>query len=279
MKLKFNRTERIAGTFVVVAMAGTIIAAATIFLQKGYLTPKVVFHTVVPSSVSVYPGAPVQMAGVRIGAVESVDLDETGSARVEFSVRKKYANRVKTDSQVSLMRPSLLGERIFVVSSGSLESPPAPAGKKVALQASKDPLTVLTGAKLAELMDHVDSLILEMTTVLRQVSHKKNVQQLLGNLRTTTDELNGRMPAIANDLAKSASHLAALTAEISKNSPEGDSRVAQLLDESTLLIQAIQRNFFFRGAVKDIRKEQAAKDLSEKEQDRLPAQVSEPEAQ
>lgn len=280
MKLKFNRMERIAGTFIALAILGTLTTGAAILVRKGFFDRKLSFHTVMPSSDSVSAGMPVQMAGVRIGSVDSIDLDASGKAVVIFSVKARYADRVRADSEVSFARHSFIGERIFDLSSGSPEASAAKPGQLIALRSSSDVMNLLTGARASQILENVDHLVLELTEVAKQISDRRNMAAVMANLRTTTDTLReilpqikqtaSRFPAISEDLGKVAGQLAVVTEQLARTSPEGKTKVTALIEETNLLIRALQRNFLVKGAVQDLR-EDDAKAQAKSEPQRLPA--------
>jgi len=62
--------------------------------------------------------APVKIAGVRIGSVESIDLDSTKlDALVQFSVDKRYAD-LPDDSAAAIFTSGLLGDQYVSIQPG-----------------------------------------------------------------------------------------------------------------------------------------------------------------
>src|SRR6185369_11990802 len=71
------------------------------------------------SADGLHQGTIVQMSGIRVGAVESVDLQADNKIRVYFYVLGKFQDRIRGDSEVQLIRPFLIGERVIDINVGN----------------------------------------------------------------------------------------------------------------------------------------------------------------
>jgi phospholipid/cholesterol/gamma-HCH transport system substrate-binding protein len=273
MRLRFNAVERMAGAFILLAMVGMFASGSAVLVRKGFFDQTLEFKTVIPSSESIYTGMPVLMSGVRVGKVTEIDLDESGSAEVHFSVRAKYAPRVKSDSRVSITRQSLIGEKIFDLSAGSKSAGKAAVGQLIEMRNAGDVIGAVTGARVGSLLDNVDRLLVELAELARQLSHKRNTEALMGNLKQTSDSLvvmAESFPQMGRDITLLVSQLAVLGEQLAQKSPTGDTRVGEILRETSVLIQALQRNFLVKGNVSKVREE---------EQKRLAVQAEKQEAE
>jgi phospholipid/cholesterol/gamma-HCH transport system substrate-binding protein len=267
-----------AGAFILLAATGMVASGGVVLMRKGFFDKTLAFKTVISSSESIYSGMPVLMSGVRVGKVTEIDLDETGGAEVHFSVRAKYAPRVKADSRVSITRQSLLGEKIFDLSAGSKDSSAAVPGQLIEMRAAGDVMGAVTGARVGNLLDNLDHLLVEFAELARQLSHKRNTQALMGNLKHTSDSLvvmAESFPQMGRDIAAITSQLSVLGEQLAQKSPTGDTRVAEILRETSVLIQALQRNFLVRGNVSQVREEEQKK-LSQQGA-RVPASMPKPQ--
>ncbi len=259
MRLRFNAVERMAGAFILFAGVGMVGSGGAVLVRKGFFDKTLEFRTVIPSSESIYSGMPVLMSGVRVGKVTEIDLDESGSAEVNFAVREKYGPRVKADSRVSITRQSLLGEKIFDLSAGSKTARPAQPGQLIEMRQAGDVMGAVTGARVGSLLDNVDHLLVELAELARQLSHKRNTEAIMGNLKQTTDALavvSDSFPQMGRDLAQLTSQINVLAEQLATKSPGGDTRVGEILRETSVLIQALQRNFLVKGHVTRIRQEE-----------------------
>lgn len=274
MKLRFNPIERMAGAFILFAVIGTMISGGAVLVRKGFFEKKLPFKTLIPSNESIYTGMPVMMSGVRVGKVDEIELDSVGGAEVFFSVRSKYVDRVRADSRVSISRQSLLGEKIFDLSAGTRDAGSAVAGQLIELRQSGDVMGAITGARVGLLTDNMTRLLGELAEVASHLTRKKNTEVLMGNMRETSESLRDMtksFPQVGRDVAAITSQFAMLGEELAKKSPDGNTRVAQILEETSVLIRALQRNFLIRTSVRDVREEEQKRVAEQKQREALPA--------
>ena len=91
MKVKFSKFERVAGLFVGFAIIGFFVSAISVAVKQGWFESKVHFETQFLNADGVHAGTAVQMAGLRAGSVESVELLQDSKILVKFHVLEKYA--------------------------------------------------------------------------------------------------------------------------------------------------------------------------------------------
>jgi phospholipid/cholesterol/gamma-HCH transport system substrate-binding protein len=115
-------------------------------------------------------GATVRLAGVQIGRVTQVNLpgEPGGKVRVDMSIAKQYATRIRKDSVARIETQGLLGDKIVEIAVGTAQHPPAAPGEVLA---ARDPTDI--GAIMNE----------GAATV-------KNVAALAEGLKAITEELN-----------------------------------------------------------------------------------------
>jgi hypothetical protein len=122
-----------------------------------------------------------------------------------------------------------------------------------------DVMGAVTGARVGSLLDNVDHLLVELAELARQLSHKRNTEALMGNLKQTSDSLvvmAESFPQMGRDVSLLLSQLSVLGEQLASKSPTGDTRVAEILRETSVLIQALQRNFLVKGSVSKVREEE-----------------------
>lgn len=124
------------------------------------------------------------------------------------------------------------------------------------------------------LMKNLNSMSLEVIKLSKQASKDEKLGVVLGELAITTKEINAMIPEMnkqAPELGKNISqlvqNLAVLTeqfkvvipalAEIAPDLPHASRRAVEALDEAVVLVKAMQRSFFMRGNVEDVREEEA----------------------
>lgn len=310
MKLKFNKFERVAGVFVLVAIGGVILTGVSAAIKQGWFEPKVHYVASFENADGIHQGTLVQMSGLRAGSVDSVELESDNKIRVGFYVLGKFQNRVRENSTVQLIRPFIIGERVLEVSVGSDQFPVIPAQTSVKSLETMDLMTLVSGktmnsylTKLGKILenmqviveafadksraesmirviDRLDPLMKnlnimsgEVIKLTKQANHDDNVQKLLGNLTVTTTEinrilpeLNRQNPALAKDLAQMTQNLAVVTKAIGpavKNVeselPGASVRLIEALNETVVVLKAMQKNFFMRSSVQEVKEEESNK--------------------
>jgi ABC-type transporter Mla subunit MlaD len=119
MHVKFNKFERVAGLFVLLAIVGSIVTALSVAVKQGWFENKFKYQTVFNSADGIHSGTVVQMAGLRAGSVEEIELLGNNKIKVVFYVMGKFQNRIRSDSKTQLVRPFVIGDRVLEVSVGS----------------------------------------------------------------------------------------------------------------------------------------------------------------
>ncbi|MBI3555589.1 MAG: MCE family protein [Deltaproteobacteria bacterium] len=281
MRLKFNRVERIAGLFVLLAIAGTVLSTLSILAKKGWFEPKVTFFTHLENAAAIRVGTPVLMAGIKVGSIEKIELQKGGEVEIEFVVFKSYLDWIRRDSRVRLIRPTFLGEKIFDISVGSGDQAALAPMSNLPSEGQADIVDAMSAKKVGQLVENLEKFSTEALNILQQMGSQGNVKRLVENLRVTSDDLRRTLPnfiskgpKMGEDFSTVMANFAVLTRELAKlapgvsesaqSLPQGTKKLVELLNETVTLVRGMQRSFLFRGGVNDVREEELGKE-------RLPA--------
>ncbi|HEX4956075.1 MAG TPA: MlaD family protein [Thermoanaerobaculia bacterium] len=178
-------------------LASLIVSAAGIFLvgqQSEMFQRKVEYYSTFPSVSGLYEGNPVQLDGVKVGAIQSVVLPENpgvSGIRVEYTVDRRYRNRIREDSEARIQTIGLLGDKYIEISSGSLDKAVIPEGGQVpSMQASAVETLMQSGQ---DVMTNLYEISAALKSILARLDRGEG---LLGELmsnpetgRTLTDAL------------------------------------------------------------------------------------------
>lgn len=311
MKTKFNKFERVAGVFLLMAVAGVFLTAVSVAIKQGWFATKIPYSTTFENADGIHPGTLVQMAGLRAGAVDEVELQPDNKIKVSFHVLSKFQPRIRQDSAAQLIRPFIIGDRVLEVSVGSESSEPVPPQTLLASHETLDIMTLLSGkalgthlAKLSStlenlsnmmqaltskdrtqslvrIFDRLDPLLAsvevmaaEMTKLSRQATYKGSLQNVVSNLAVTTHELNlilpelnRENPELAKDVAQMSKNLATLSSDfkvlgpalksVGPDLPQATQRAVEALNETVVMLKAMQKSMFLRGSVQEVREEEA----------------------
>lgn len=307
-RVKFNKFERVAGMFILVAMFGVVLTGLAAAVRQGWFEPRVRYKTTFENADGIRQGTLVQLSGLKVGAVDSVELDKDNRVRVEFYILGKFQDRVRENSQAQLVRPFIIGERVLDLSVGSEQFATIPEGGFVQSAETMDLMTLMSGKnmnnylaklggilesmqvimdafadksraeslvrvidRLDPLMKNLNTMSTEVIKLSRQATHEDGMQKLVGNLNSTTreinrilPELNEQNPDLAKDLAVMTQNLAIVTKALgpaTKNVeaelPGASVRLIEALNETVVVLKAMQKSFFMRSNVQEVREEEA----------------------
>jgi phospholipid/cholesterol/gamma-HCH transport system substrate-binding protein len=140
-------------------------------------------------------GDPVKTAGVEIGRVENVEL-ENGRARVTMKIQKKY--EIKTDARAAIKFTGLMGNNFVSIEGGS---PTAVTVQQGSIETYEQPDLSALMAKLENVASGVENLTKSfstdnISTLLGPLTDfvKQNTGPLttiIGNMRTVSDNIAG----------------------------------------------------------------------------------------
>ncbi|MBU4231986.1 MAG: MCE family protein [Proteobacteria bacterium] len=162
-----RRYETVVGIFVVASMAALLVMALIVAQQEGLFQEYVTYRTIFKNVSGLKPGSEVHLAGVTVGTVLSTTVNAEGSIAVTFHVMKKNSDRIREDTRSTIGFLGLLGDKSLDLTAGSLSKAPIPPA---GLVTSVEPL--------------------DITQIMAQAGPAlDDLQKILGNLRTVTDDL------------------------------------------------------------------------------------------
>lgn len=238
MKVKFNQFERVAGLFVIGAIGLFFLSLVGVAVKQGWFEARVSYHTVFKSAEGLHPGATVQIAGLRAGSVDDVELLQDNTVRVKFTVFAKFSDKIKTDSSAQLIRPFLIGDRVLEVTVGSLEAPTQDPETKLGARETMDLMTLLSGRNLGESLETMGEMMSNLKSLAEAFLDKERTQSmiqmfdridpLLRNLNTMSLEViklsrqatkDERMGKVMKELAVTTKELNTLIPMINEKAP------------------------------------------------------------
>jgi phospholipid/cholesterol/gamma-HCH transport system substrate-binding protein len=255
MKIRFNKFEKVAGLFVLIAILGCILGMAGIAVKNGWLSVHIPYFTELESADGVHPGTVVQIAGLRVGSVTDVDLQSNDKVMVRFEVLEKFKSKVRKDSHVQTFRPFILADKVLEVSVGSDEVAELEAGGRVPLQSSTDIMDLLSGKKMGAMLASFDKLADSLRIVGEAFSDPQRTQalvQMLDRLNPLVQNLNTmsleivkltnvankqkHLETIITNLAQVSEQLQIVLPAFSKEVPDFGQQMGQMVKNLNTLI-------------------------------------------
>jgi phospholipid/cholesterol/gamma-HCH transport system substrate-binding protein len=304
MAIKFNKFERVAGLFILVAIVGCLVAAVSVAVKQGWFEKKTYFTTQFENADGIHPGTVVQMAGLRAGSVEDVELQANNRIKVSFYVLGKFQSRIRKDSHAQLIRPFIIGDRVLEVTVGNEEVAMLAENSEMGSEETMDIMTLMSGKTMGNYLAKVSGLLENVHEVLVAFSNKErtrsvvkmfdHIDPLLTNLdQMSTEvtklgreinkvlpEMNKQNARVGQDIGLMVQNLNQLTNDmktlgpamqaVGKDMPQVALRAVEALNEATVMIKAMQKSMFIRGNIQEVREEEA------KDPRRIPASLKKP---
>jgi phospholipid/cholesterol/gamma-HCH transport system substrate-binding protein len=122
------------GAFILI---GLVVFLAIIYLlgaQARYFERKYALTAEFAEVGGLIEGATVRLAGVQIGRVTKVELppEPGGKVQVTLTLARRFADRVRRNSEARIVTQGLLGDKLVEITIGSADAPPLKPGDTIA---------------------------------------------------------------------------------------------------------------------------------------------------
>ena len=209
---------------VVMALAVLVLIMSIFMVGKllNLFAKRYTLVTVVPSAAGLPAGAPVTLAGQRIGQVAGIQFIPMGrkvdnnNILIRLAIAREIAPQIRRDSRAMFRTQGLLGDKYIDISPGSLTVPALQAGDTVVMLPATDFDVLLANAGSA--LDSARLMITDLRTMTRGIASGKgtlgklvnddamyaNANQAMAQLRTTlaaVNDPNGSMGRMLHDPA------------------------------------------------------------------------------
>ncbi|HEY7649962.1 MAG TPA: MlaD family protein [Methylomirabilota bacterium] len=224
------------GIFVLVALAAFLGMIYALGARARLFEPRYTIHAEFTEVGGLTEGATVRLAGVQIGRVTGVHLPghPGGKVRVDLTIARRYANRIRRDSVARIETQGLLGDKIVEISVGTDQAEVVQAGEKLASRDPTDLAKVISSG--ADTVRNVAGL----TEALHQTLENFNKAKVMDDVA-----------AVAGSTRRAADQLARITAEVEKGrgwahaliyeEPVALRRMNQLLTTTQALLDRVER--------------------------------------
>jgi phospholipid/cholesterol/gamma-HCH transport system substrate-binding protein len=257
--MKKKSTDIWVGIFVVVGILLLIFMTLKIERfqfgkEKGYLV-SVYFDT----AAGLVKNASVRVAGVSVGMVEKISLDE-GKAKVTFHLPNSIA--IYRDAKAFLKAEGFLGEKYVEITLGSPGHPRVEPGGVIDQGTPPADMESFL-SKMSDVGEDIREAIKPVSEILKSVDREK-VEKMVNNL----DTFSGQLPVLAKDsketLQKAKDAFASLE-DIGEKVKKGEGTLGKLVTDETIYQDARKTIETAKEAVETVKETaETLKNVSEK---------------
>lgn len=184
MKLKIP-TEATVGLFVLIVVALFVVVAMRLGkLTK--ITEQTEYATVLPEAHGIIPDVVVEMDGVRVGKVTSIESNPSSGVLVKFIVTGPA--RVHVGGGVGLKTSGMLGSRYMFVTRGDSLAPLVAPGTILPMTESGADLEQIM-AKVSSAVDDLSVTIKGLKNVFGDTTVQSDLRETIGSIRSASERL------------------------------------------------------------------------------------------
>ena len=180
------------GVFILVALAAFLGMIYALGAKARLFEPKYTVYADFTEVGGLSEGATVRLAGVQIGRVAGVHLPEDpgGKVRVDLSIARRFANRIRADSVARIETQGLLGDKIVEISVGTASAPSIKPGASLAARDPADFGAVVSqGAQTVKDVAALAASLRETAEGLKQSRLVEEATATMTNARKVTDQI------------------------------------------------------------------------------------------
>ncbi|MCK9463206.1 MAG: MlaD family protein [Proteobacteria bacterium] len=205
MKIYLSYRERLAGIFLVLAVAVVVLFVAGAAIQNRWFATRVTFHTQLLRGEGLTAGSPVLLSGIVVGEIGEIEIMEDNRVDVELLVLEAHAHRVQAGSKASVRRLLGIGEKRINLVSPAEKGEPLPHGAIVPADEPMDLIDIASALDLGRYMNTLDRAVATMETLMAKLEEEDRLGRMVeafDDLGPTMSKLNVLLGEIDEPLAE-----------------------------------------------------------------------------
>ena len=217
--LKRLKTEIGTGLLVIVAIVILVLVSIRISTSKiCWSEDTYELFSLLDDSSGLIPGTAVRAAGIRIGVIKSITL-ENKQARVTLEILDSI--QVYTDAAISVKSLGILGDRYIEVDQGSITNQLLTDGDQI--------INIRSAASIEQIITSTNAILSDVQKVVSSFSNSlggpdnemrlnliiQNIADISSSLNSTVSLVNSRMDSIITNIDRTAQSTALLTKDLS----------------------------------------------------------------
>lgn len=225
----------ISGIFISILLAVVMVTIFMLNKQNPLFSRRIYLKTEVKNAQNLKEGAAVQLKGIKVGSVTSIEFKNHDTLVINLGINSQYQEWIKSDSYLQFKTAGVLGDKFLEISGGSEQTQAVNDGDILPTNESSQIEHIIT--KSEDVVEAAGSILTKMDKILSTVEVTRfdkllmNLEQLSGNANKTLVTMNekGFAQSMTN-LKTSSDSLAKMTKRIE----EGPGTLHALIYDQTL---------------------------------------------
>jgi len=177
----------ISGIFISVLL---LIVMVTIFMlnkENPLFSSKIQIKTQVKSAQNLKDGAAVQLRGIKVGSIQTIEFKDLNTLEITLGVTEKYRTWIKKDSEINFKTQGVLGDKFLEITGGTETSEAVEEG---------DLLVTNEGSQFDQIITKSEDLMIVAGNVLGKVDkmigkiEDNRIEKILVKLEQLTSNTN-----------------------------------------------------------------------------------------
>lgn len=201
------------GAFVAIGLALTMMIIFLLGSEKKFFESQYILQARFTDISGLRLGAPVQLAGINVGTVNKISFDndiESKKVNLTLLITESYKERIREDSEATIVTQGLLGDKMIYVSLGTSNKPVLEDGAELKTKTPtgfneivEDGHELLGKADTG--VDHVNDILKELKEgrgLIHELIYSNKGRELFGNAHEVTTNLEAASSRLDHILAK-----------------------------------------------------------------------------
>jgi len=251
------------GAFISLLTLVLMVMVASIGKESALFAPKATIKARVSNVSNLKPGSYVELKGIRVGTVQSIDIINEDEVEIQFSMIEKNLKWIRKDTTVAISNAGLVGDKFLEIKGGSKEAGAFNPEKDILLSEKAQGFDEMMkkGQNIAEVTNNImiklDTILTSMDNGKVIVSTAESISKASANLEYITRELKeAHIGSMVKSVNSSMGSVERIMTRIEKGPGTMNSLIYDdaLHDDLRALLGGAQRSkvikYFIRDSIK-----------------------------
>ena len=203
MKTQNQSTTVIQPWYLALFVGGALLILLAAFgllgTARGWFVEHMPLRFYADSALQLYPGLPVRIAGIKVGQIKAISLDDSGKVLVVIRVERRYGKFLHQNTVATISKENLMGDSFVDLSVGSKDLPTLADNDVIAYVPPTD-----INAVAKQMADKLDATMTELQKLLTTLNSPKgklnsslsNLDKLLSDMHGTRQKLDETLSTV-----------------------------------------------------------------------------------